>query len=894
MKNHSGVFRLSDYQVLDYLIKHVDLEIDLSKKPVQSKACLTIEPNPKSQSHSVNLELDGENMSLESIALNGKILSPEEYELTKDSLIIKNIPQEKEFTLETTTRLGENTDLFGLYETEGTILVKAETEGLRRVLYCNDRPDNLATYKTTIIAKKKDYPVLLSNGTLIEQKDLNEGLHAVTWLDMTPKPSYLFALVAGKLQKSVTYFKTRSDRELPIEFYVPPTATAKCDFAKETLKEAMRWEEIIFNLECDLPQHMVAGVDKYASGASEPTGLNLFNTANLFATPETRTDNDILRVLEVVAHEYFHYWSGDRVTIRDWFNLPFKEGLTTFRAAMLREHLFGTDLIRVLDGKNLDERAPRQDTYTNVRSLYTPAAYEKSADIFRMMMLSLGEKDFYTSMTQFLKENDGGAVTLENVLDSLSAYTEKNMRPFLKWFTESGIPQVAVTDEYNAETKRYTLKFKIKESKERPIPIMVGLLNSDGAEILSDTLITVDKADMEFHFDNINSHPTPSLLRSFSAPISLEFTYNTEQLLLLMQHDTNIYNRCEAAKKLIIRMVSDYCLGKSMVLEPQFFQVYRNVLNEITHSLNYWLLAELIAIPSEEVLFAELQNQDFEKITRARQLIQNQLATELKEDLLCAQKNLDKLPTPENSPFKSFDIFAAGLRRLKHVYHNYLLSVQPEKTEQELIEQFNDSLGKNMTDCMSALNLLLQHNSSISDELLERYYHYWQDDLSAVNYWFNVQAATHTKNAVKHVAQLMAHPAFDLSNPNKVNALLGTFIKNPYGFHAASGKGYQLIVDVILQLEKINPTLAANLTEKFNSWDEYDDKRQKLMFSQLEFLSAHALTADVRNMAKKGLDKKGKLDPPLPLKQFFFSSSSLGGLQREEEKLFISLKPLFK
>lgn len=884
MKNHSGVFRLSDYQVLDYLVKHVDLEIDLSKEPVQSKACLTIEPNPKSQSHSVNLELDGENMTLESIALNGKILSPEEYEITKNSLLIKNIPQGKPFKLETTSRLGKNTDLFGLYETEGTILVKAETEGLRRVLYCHDRPDNLATYKTTIIAKKKDYPVLLSNGTPIEQKDLNDGLHSLTWLDTVPKPSYLFALVAGKLQKSVTYFKTRSERMLPIEFYVPPTAMTKCDFAKETLKEAMRWEEKIFNLECDLSQHMVAGVDKYASGASEPTGLNLFNTANLFATPETRTDNDILRVLEVVAHEYFHYWSGDRVTIRDWFNLPFKEGLTTFRAAMFREHLFGTDLIRILDGKNLDERAPRQDSYTNVRSLYTPAAYEKSADIFRMIMLSLGEKDFYASMTQFLKEHDGEAVTLENVLDSLSTYTEKDMHPFLKWFTESGIPQVTVTDAYDTETKRYTLKFKTKDHKERPIPIVIGLLNNDGAEILNDTLITVDKPEMELHFDNINSRPTPSLLRSFSAPISLEFTYNTEQLLLLMQRDTNTYNRCEAAKKLIIRMVNDYCLGKSLILESQFFQAYRNLLNESTHSLNYWLLAELLTIPSEEVLFAELQNQDFEKISQARQLIQNQLATDLKEDFLRVQKNLDELPIPGNSPFESFDIFAAGLRRLKHVYHDYLFSVQPEKTEQELIEQFNNSLGKNMTDCMSALNLLLQHNSNKSEALLESYYHYWQDDVSAVNYWFNVQAAAHTKDVGKNVTQLMSHPAFDLSNPNKINALLGAFIKNPYGFHASSGQGYQLIVDVILQLEKINPTLAANLTEKFNSWDKYDEMRQKLMLHQLEFLSAHAVTTDVRNMAKKGLDKKGKLDPPLPLKQFFFSSSFLVNLHIEEEE----------
>lgn len=875
MKSQSGIFRLSEYKVLDYLIKHVDLEIDLTKKPVQSKSSLTLVPNPNSQFHATDLELNGENMTLASISLNGKELSPDEYEVTKDSLIIKNVPQDKPFTLETTTRLGENTDLFGLYETEGTILVKAETEGLRRVLYCQDRPDNLATYKTTIIAKKEDYPVLLSNGSLIEEKELVNGVHSVTWMDTVPKPSYLFALVAGKLQKSVTYFKTRTDRELPIEFYVPPAATAKCDFAKEVLKEAMRWEEEVFDLECDLPQHMVAGVDKYASGASEPTGLNLFNTANLFATPETKTDTDILRVLEVVAHEYFHYWSGDRVTIREWFNLPFKEGLTTFRAAMFRENLFGTDLIRILDGKNLDERAPRQDTYTNVRSLYTPAAYEKSADIFRMMMLFLGEKTFYVGMTKFLKDNDSGAVTLENVLDSLSDSTGKDMHPFLTWFTESGIPQVTVTDEYNPKTNRYTLKFKTTDGKGRPIPVVVGLLNNKSEEIQCDTTLMVDKPEMEFHFDNIVSRPTPSLLRSFSAPVNLEFAYSQEQLLLIMQHDNNIYNRCEAAKKLITQMVSDYCSGKALVFTPEFFNAYRSLLNKDYIFLNYWLLAELMAVPSEEILFASMQNQDFEKIAQARQLIQNQLAKELRADILRVQKDLKKLSTSEKSPFASFDILSAGLRRIKHVCHSYLLSVHPEKTEQSLIDQFNNCLGKNMTDSMSALSLLLNRNSNKTSELLERFYQYWKEDTGAVNYWFNVQAAAHTESVMKRVEQLIIHPAFDLSNPNKVKALLGTFIKNPYGFHALSGKGYQLIVDAILKLEKINPTLAANLTESFNGWDKYDEKRQKLMLSQLEFISANAVTADVRNMAKKELDKKSKLEPPLSIPQMFFGSLPL-------------------
>ncbi|MBI2786244.1 MAG: DUF3458 domain-containing protein, partial [Legionella longbeachae] len=727
----SEIFRLSEYKTLSYFIKHIDLEIDLTKKPIQSKALLYIEPNPKLQSHSIDLELNGENMILKSISLNNTTLTPEAFEITKNLLIIKKIPQDKPFTIETSSYLGENTDLFGLYETEGIILVKAESEGLRRVLYCHDRPDNLATYKTTIIAKKEEYPVLLCNGSLVDQKNLENGIHSATWLDKVPKPSYLFALIAGKLQKSVTHFTTISGRKIAIEFYVPPAATAKCDFAKEVIKKAMQWEEDVFKLECDLAQHMVAGVDKYASGASEPTGLNLFNTANLFATPEIKTDIDILRVMEVVAHEYFHYWTGDRVTIRDWFNLPFKEGLTTFRAAAFREDLFGTDLIRMLDGKNLDERAPRQDSYTNVRSLYTQAAYEKSADIFRMMMICLGKDIFYKGISKFLKEHDGSAVTLENLLESLSHSTGKNMHKFLNWFTETEIPALAVSDKYDAEKCHYSLKIKTKDGKERPIPVVIGLLNDKGEELQGDSTLIVDHPDMEFHFENINSQPTPSLLRSFSAPVYLEFVYSEEQLLRLMQYDTNIYNRCEAAKKLITSIVSSYCDDKVILLTSEFFTAYRNIVSKKNSSLNYWLLAELLSLPSEEVLFASLQNQDFGKIVEARQLIQNQLAQALKKDLVRLQNKLHTLTINEKFPLSSFNILSAGKRKLKHVCNSYLLSIYPEKTEKALIDQFNESLGKNMTDTLSSLNLLMICDSIKLGELLDRFYQYWKEDAGA-------------------------------------------------------------------------------------------------------------------------------------------------------------------
>jgi len=849
----STTCKLSDYKILDFFMKHVDLMIDLTKNPVQSKATLFIKPNPKSQTHSPDLTLDGENMTLMSVSLNNQLLSPDDYVINSKSLIIKNVPQNRPFILEATTLLGKNTDLFGLYETEGIILVKAETQGLRRVFYCNDRPDNLATYKTTIIADINNYPVLLSNGVLVEQHTLPSDAHSVTWLDEVPKPSYLFALVAGTLHRTVTHFTTNSGRELPIEFYVPKMASLACDFAKEVLKEAMKWDEHTFGLACELPHYMVAGVDKYASGASEPTGLNLFNTANLFATPATKTDVDILRVLEVVAHEFFHYWCGDRVTIRDWFNLPLKEGLATFKAAMFRADLFGTDLIRLLDGKNLDERAPRQDSYSEVRSLYTAAAYEKSADIFRMMMLTVGKKLFYAAMTQFFQENDGKAVTLEQLLDSLSTTTRIDLHPFLAWFTEPAIPQVKVTHAFNPKTQTYTLLFKTTHAKKRPIPVVMGLLDKSGKEIVGNTVLMLDKPEMKFHFKHITSLPIPSLLRSFSAPVKLKFSWSNENLLTLIQHDSNIYNRSEAAKVLITRMIYDYCADKPIKFTAAFFVTYRFLLSD--KSLNQWLLAELLTLPSEETLIELLNEFPFEKIAAGRQIIQQKLAQELKDDFLKLECESQKQTATEQSPFSIFDILAAGRRRLKTVCYSYLLCIKPLEIEQSLIAQFNDALTKNMSETISALTLLAEFNCQQVAELLARFYQYWQHNAGALNYWFMVQAAAHSNTVVNQVKQLMQHPAFDLSNPNNVYALLGTFMKNPYGFHALSGEGYKLIADTILHLEQINPTLAANLTEKLANWDKYDTKRQKMMCTNLEQLGLHASTSDVKNIINKGLAK---------------------------------------
>ncbi|MFJ1267684.1 DUF3458 domain-containing protein [Legionella lytica] len=853
--------KISDYKVLDFITPSVSLTFDLTKEPVQTKALLVVERNPNSTSEVTDLHLNCENIKLISLTLSGKKLQPGEYELKDHVLTVKNVPQKDPFYIEAISELGQNTDLFGLYKTAGTVLVKAETEGLRRVFPCIDRPDNLVNYVTTIIANKDEYPTLLSNGEITGQRSYDNGVHSVTWNDSIAKPSYIFAMVAGDLTRSATTYRTKSDKEIPIEFYLPKSDIEKCDFAKEVLKGAMKYDEERFNLEPPLTTLKSAGVNQYASGASEAANLILFNTANLLATQPSRTDTDFIRVLDVVAHEYFHTWTGNLVTIRDWFNLSYKEGLTTLRASLFLEHCLGVDLARMFDGRSLDERAPRPESYTEVRSLYTTAAYEKGAEIFRMMMNAMGEKAFNRCLSVFLKKNIGKAITLENIIDSLSSQSGIELRPYLNWFSATGTPTVTVTDEYNPETKTYKIKCVTHQGKDRPIPVNLMLFSKNGSPMTQEDVLMLDKPEMEFEYPHMTERPTPSLLRGFSAPVHLEYEYSNTQLLLLMQYDGDIYNKCKAAKMLITQMVRGYCSDKELDFSSDIIVAYMNLL--LNNQQKTWALAELLALPSEESLIASLPNADFDKIAEARRLIQKELGMALKSDLQGMIKELDAPAKTE--PHAIFDMNAAGNRRLKAVCYSYLLAAAPEASEQALINQFNEALGKNMTETVSALSLLINLNCGQLNPLLERFYTYWKHDIDAINYWFNLQAAAHSPTVVRRVADLLKHEAFDITNPNKVNALIGVFIKNPYGFHNASGAGYELVASTILKLEQINPSVAANLTDKFSSWIKVEPKRQKLMLDCLSHIYEKASTEDVKNMAKKELEKANvSLPSPKP------------------------------
>jgi aminopeptidase N len=868
--------KLSEYKILDYFMTDVVLTLDLTKNPVLSNAVLTIQPNPEVKSRSTSFELNCENMILGSILLNGQELASEAYELKDNILTIKNVPQDISFSLETNALLGENTDLFGLYQTEGTILVKAETEGLRRVFPCIDRPDNLAKYTTTIIADKNEFPTLLANGVGVERKELGQGIHSCTWKDLMPKPSYLFAMVAGKLVCTSSAYKTKSGRKMPIEFHLPEKDIEQCAFAMDVLKTAMEWDETRFKVECPLPNYMIAGVDKYASGASEPLGLNLFNTANLFANKAGRTDKDRIRVMEVVAHEYFHTLSGNLVTIRDWFNLAAKEGLTTFRASLFLEYILGFDPDRLFTKYSLDEHAPRPDSYTAVRSLYTSAAYEKSAEVFRMVMNYMGEEAFNKAFTTFTKQNRNKAVTLEQILDAYSKKSGHNVHLFIKWFAKSGVPHVQVSDRYEEKTQTYTLKFSTLNRSQRPILMSFALFNQSGERIRERTIL-LKADDVTIRFDNIKEHPIPSLLRNFSAPVTLEYPYTEENLMLLMRCDNDYYNKCKAAKILMTRKVQEYCAApeRSNKLGNELIATYLSILND--NKIAPWVVSELLSLPSEEELIAELPKVDFEKIAIARKTIQKELATALELDLHAKTEALKE----ENNDLL-FDMNAAGAKRLKALSYSYLLALETDSYIKEVVvTQYHEALGQDMTETINALTLLADADYPKLDDLLQQFYDYWQDDSNAINYWFNLQAAAHSSNVVTMVSKLLEHPAFDRSNPNKVNALLGTFMKNSYGFHALSGEGYKLVASFILQLEKINPTLAANLTEKFNSWERYDKKRQNMMIACLKNINKNAITNDVSAIAKKGLEKVKEEEPSPSLKELLIPQSFLGVLQKE-------------
>lgn len=860
---------LHDYQVSQYLIEKVDLEFYLEEAFTTVKSTLHIKKNKMAIAPSHDLELMGEELELRSIFLNGKSLSTSQYAITDHSLTVYSVPDT--FTLEIETRIKpqENTALSGLYKSSGNFCTQCEAEGFRRITYFLDRSDVMARYTTKIIANEKQYPILLSNGNLIASGKADNGKHWVTWEDPFNKPSYLFALVAGNLEYIEDKFVTQSKRQVTLRIYVEKGNRDKCAHAMQAVKKAMRWDEEKFGREYDLDIYMIVAVSDFNMGAMENKGLNIFNTKYILAKPETATDLDFIHVESVIAHEYFHNWSGNRITCRDWFQLSLKEGLTIFRDQNFTADTTSATVARILDVNTLrsvqfpEDAGPlahpvRPESYIEINNFYTATIYEKGAEVIRMIQTIVGEALFRRGMDLYFERHDGQAVTIEDFVKAHEEASGVDLTQFRLWYSQAGTPVVNIQDEYDEATRTYTLHAKQScpptpgqpDKKPMHIPFAMGLLDTEGNEIASDTL-SIKNSENIFVFKNISSRPIPSLLRHFSAPIKVNYDYSDADLLLLFKHDTDLFNRWEAGQKyvihLILRLINDYQQQKPLKISDELITAYDYAISNLQD--DNWLLSEMLSLPSEKYIAEHLAIIDVDAIHAVREFILQHIAIQLKNPL---QKIYSTLNT--NKPYE-FTMEAVGRRYLKNTCLSYLMSLPDEAIHKNMgMHQFTQALSSNMTDAIAALRALTQVDCLEREKALSDFYSKWHHDPLVIDKWFALQASSKLPGTLQRVKQLTQHEAFDIKNPNKVYSLIGAFSQNAIHFHAKKGEGYRFLADIVLQLNTLNPQISARMVKPLTDWKRYDATRKNLMREQLELLATNKkLSPDVFELVTKSL-----------------------------------------
>ncbi|HET7447055.1 MAG TPA: aminopeptidase N [Methyloceanibacter sp.] len=871
---------LKDYTPPDFLIEEVKLDVALAPKAARVASNLRLRPNPKAASGRRPLVLDGEGLTLESLALDGKPLAPSDYEVKEGFLTIPKVPTQP-FTLETVTFCDPeaNTALSGLYRSRGTYCTQCEPEGFRRITYFIDRPDVLAVYTVRIEADKATTPVLLSNGNPVTQGDIpGTGRHFAIWHDPFPKPSYLFALVGGDLAKVPDSFVTASGRKVALAIYVEPDKEDRCAWAMESLKRAMRWDEERFGREYDLDVFNIVAVSDFNMGAMENKGLNIFNDKLVLARPDTASDADYASIEGVIAHEYFHNWSGDRVTCRDWFQLCLKEGLTVFRdqeftgdtragpveriaaVRMLKTHQFPEDAGPLA-------HPVRPASYIEINNFYTATVYEKGAEVCRMLQTLLGHEGFRKGLDLYFERHDGQAVTVEDFVEAMADVSGRDLSQFMRWYTQSGTPELACSLDYDAHAK--TARLSVSQvvpstpgqTKKEPmlIPLKVGLIGSNGDELplrlnggtLADGLLEVTSREQVFEFRDIPAPPTPSLLRGFSAPVRLTTSLDPDKIEFLMIHDSDPFNRWQAAQTYATNLLTSAARdGRSLE------RVTGREAARLAHALGVTardasLLpayrAEFLKLPSESDVARELaRNVDTDAVHAAREALRSAIGNEIRTTL--AELYDKTKPTGPYSP----DPESAGIRALRSAVLDLLVATG-EKAEIARAERhYRDA--SNMTDAIAALSILSHLEGKPHDEALDHFYARWQDEPLVLDKWFAVQARAARVDSVETVRTLLSHPKFSLKNPNRVRALIGSFVHaNPTGFSRPDGAGYDLLASQALKIDAFNPHMAARLLGAFESWRILEPVRQARAKGVLEELAARQLSADSYEIVTKTL-----------------------------------------
>ncbi len=861
---------LKDYRPADFQIDAVHLHFDLHEENTVVKSVLKIKRNAAAKTPQSPLVLNGEEMTLRMVSIDGKTLSVDQFQVDDQHLSIPNVPDA--FVLETEVLIQpqKNTRLSGLYKSRTNFCTQCEAHGFRRITYYLDRPDVMSRFTTTITADKKQYPFLLSNGNLIEKKDLSNGRHWVHWEDPSLKPAYLFALVAGDFDVVEDHFKTQSGRNVELKLYLERGFRDQGDFALTALKHAMKWDEETFGREYDLDIYMIVAVSDFNMGAMENKGLNIFNTKYILAKPETATDQDYAAIESVIGHEYFHNWSGNRVTCRDWFQITLKEGLT-----VLREQLFSEDMtspavarideISVLRNRQFPEddgpnaHPVRPESYIEVNNFYTPTVYSKGAEVIRMVRTLLGPELFRKGMDLYFSRHDKQAVTTEDFIQAMADVSGRDFTQFFRWYRQSGTPRLQVRGGYDPKQKNFTLTVKqsCPPTPGQPhkelfhLPLAIGLIDKEGRDLPSvggTKILEIHDAEQDFVFTDIAQKPVPSLLRNFSAPVKLDYPYTPEELALLMRHDSDIVARWEASQQFAVQHILDWVTALQNQRQLQQPALWGDTFSQLLadKSGDLHLLARLLTLPSEAYLAQFLEPVDVENIHKAREFGRRQLANDLEKKFLDIYNHfLDRAPYVFNTE-------AMGRRSVKNLALAYLVNTGKEKYADLAVEQFKTS--DNMTNTMGALWALNNYEGAQRQLILESFYERWHDQPLVVNKWLALQAGSQLPDTLKQVEKLLKHPAFSINNPNNVYNLIGMFAGNALHFHAKDGSGYKFIADRVIEIDPKNPQVGARMVEALTRWQRFDKNRQQLMRAQLQRVQANPqISNDVYELVAKSL-----------------------------------------
>ena len=866
---------LQDYKPSAFEIEKTDLLFELGEEHTRVTATLTVARNVLSEEQNADLVLHGSpGLDLQSVAVDGQPLAEGGFSRDDESLTIPGLGVRATITTQVLIKPQDNTTMMGLYRSRTMYCTQCEAEGFRDITYYLDRPDVMSEFTSKIIADKAQYPILLSNGNPVERGELDGGRHFVTWHDPFKKPAYLFALVAGTLSCVEDSFTTMSGRNVKLQIFVEEKDLDKCDHAMISLKHSMRWDEEAYGREYDLDIFMIVAVDDFNMGAMENKGLNIFNTSAVLANPKTTTDAAFQRVEAIVAHEYFHNWSGNRVTCRDWFQLSLKEGFTVYRDSQFSADMNSATVKRIEDVTYLrthqfaEDGGPmahpvQPDSYMEINNFYTLTVYEKGAEVVGMIRTLLGAETFRKGSDIYFERHDGQAVTIEEFVRAMEEASGRNLTQFRRWYKQSGTPQLKVTSEYDADARTLTLNFAQScpatpgQAQKQPfvIPVKLGLVGEQGDLPLNaagdtEMVYEVNQTSQTLVINDIDQAPVPSLLRGFSAPVKLHYPYSKQQLIHLMANDSDGFNRWDAGQQLSFELLqklsADAHAKRPLQMDQQLTAAFKTLLND--KSLDPAMVELMLQLPSEAQLHEEADIIHADAIHAARLFVRQSLASELSAELLAVYQrhNISQVYAPEAAQI--------GRRALKNIALSYLMLVDNLGVDLAA-EQFQRA--DNMTDKATALACLVNCPAAATQaaEALQQFEQLYRDEALVMNLWLQIQAANSQPGGLQRVEALEQHPAFTFSNPNKIRSLIGGFCNaNLVNFHNPDGSGYEFLKQRILALHSRNPQVAARLMTPLTRWQKFPDPNRQQMRDALQVIADEpGLVKDIVEIATKSL-----------------------------------------